>query len=205
MVALALQHVIRQCFIGTVAVIFGRFLDKLFMNRFKEIIRQSGLLFLGLAGAMWVGLLIADGLLMMILMLSFTISPFVSRMCRIVGYITVLSITMTICSSRISFKKKSFCVWETVVSAGLACIYQMLVAPIFNFAMYISGAAWYLGEIFCGGANTPIGQVGYAPARCYVWGMLICDVFYIVAIVIGAYIGYRKRQIFAKKLTENKS
>ena len=175
------------------------------MNRFKEIIRQSGLLFLGLAGGMWVGLLIADGLLMMILMLSFTISPFVSRICRIVGYITVLSITMAICSSRTSFKKKSFCLWETVVSAGMMCIYQMALAPIFNFAMYISGAAWYLGEIFCGGANTPFGQVGYAPARCYVLGMLLCDVFYIAAIVIGAYIGYRRRQIFAKKLTENKS
>ena len=76
---------------------------------------------------------------------------------------------------------------------------------IFNFAMYISGAAWYLGEIFRGGANTTVGQVGYAPARCYLLGMLICDAFYIVAIVIGAYIGYRSRQSFAKKLPENKA
>ena len=173
------------------------------MNRFKEIIRQSGFLFLGLVGYMWVGLLIADGLLMIIVRLTFTISPFINRMCRIVGYITVLSIAMAVCSSRISYKKKSFCLWETIASAGLMCIYQMSVAPIFNFAMYISGAAWYLGEIFCGGANTPVGQVGYAPARCYVLGMLICDAFYIVAIVIGAYIGYRSRQSFAKKLTEN--
>ena len=152
---------------------------------------------------MWVGWLIADGLLILILMLIFTISPLVSRICRIVGYISVLSIAMAICSSRISFKKKSFCLWETVSSAVLICIYQMAVAPVFKFNMYISGAGWYLGEIFCGGANTPIGQVGYAPTQCYVLGMLICDAFYIVAIVIGAYIGYRSRQSFAKKLTEN--
>jgi len=175
------------------------------VKQFKQIISHSGLLFGGLLASMWLGLLIADGALILIVRLSFSVSPFVNRMCRIVGYIAVLSVCMAICSSKIVFKHKAFRLRQTIASAVLMCIYQMAIAPLFKFAMYATGAAWYLGEVFCGGANTPIGQVGYAPSGCYILGMLICDIFYLVAICTGGYIGYLKRKKFVKDLTENRA
>ncbi len=170
------------------------------MTAIKSILKQSGLLFIGLMVSMWIGLFSADGLVALIVRMLFDASPFVERLCRIAGYLAVMSVAMAIYAGKIAFEQKRFCLWQTAVSVGLMALYQLAVAPIFKCAMYVSGAGWYLGEIFFGGAHMPIGQVGYADMRCYIWGMLICDVFYLIAICIGGFVGYRKHEKVVEKL-----
>ena len=55
--------------------------------------------------SMWIGFVLAHGILMLIVKLTFSISMFVNRLCRIIGYIVVISIAVFIYSSKIRIKE----------------------------------------------------------------------------------------------------
>ena len=126
--------------------------------------------------------------------------------CRVIESVvclTILAGSICVTSGRIAYKQKRVDMLATVLALTPVLVLQLILALVFQFASYISGAGFWLGVLFRHGGN---GDTPYedTPQGYFLLGMIVCMVVYCAAACAAQHIGYKKRLKSREKMLNNK-
>lgn len=115
--------------------------------------------------------------------------------CRIAEFAVCLLVLLgSICvtSGRIAYKQKRVDIPATLLPLIPVLVLQLVVAFIFQFVSYISGAGFWLGVLMCHGGkgNNPFVET---PSWYYLLGMVISMAVYMAGACVAQHIGYKQR------------
>jgi len=115
--------------------------------------------------------------------------------CRIVEFAVCLLIgagSIGVTSGRIAYKQKRMDMLATILALTPMLVLQLILALVFQFVSYISGAGFWLGVLFCHGGN---GNTLYVdtPYGYFLLGMIVCMVVYGAVACMAQHIGYKQR------------
>ena len=116
-------------------------------------------------------------------------------LCRIVEVLVCLSVSAgSICvtSGRIAYNQKRVDKISTILALTPILVLQLILAVVFQYVSFISGAGFWLGVLFCHGGH---GDAPYVdtPQGFFFLGMIVCLIVYIGAACIAQHIGYKLR------------
>ena len=160
--------------------------------------------------SMWIGMLIAD--MALPLAVRFVIyNELLDRIVRIIGFLIVVSAWLFFRSYH-SFHKAALTNSNSKFSIPMECIalsiafaFHFLIACVFQFAMYVTGAGYYLGWVLYNGDQLIV-HVSDVPKIFYILGTLATYPVYIAVILFGSKIGFaRGRNVVKSHLDESKS
>lgn len=122
--------------------------------------------------------------------------------CRIVELAVCLLFvagSIGVTSGRIAYKQKRMDMLATILALIPILVLQLILALVFRFVSYISGAGFWLGVLFCHGGN---GNTLYVdtPHGYFLLGMLACIVVYGAVACLAQYIGYKQRIKSSEKI-----
>lgn len=122
--------------------------------------------------------------------------------CRIVEAVVCLLIlagSICVTSGRIAYKQKRKDMLTTMLALIPVLVLQLILAFVFQFVSYISGAGFWLGVLFCHGGN---GNAMYmdTPQGYFLLGMIVCMVVYCVTACVAQHVGYKQRIKSSEKI-----
>ncbi|MBQ2727015.1 MAG: hypothetical protein IJF78_15030 [Clostridia bacterium] len=96
-------------------------------------------------------------------------------------------------SYRDGYKKIEMNITSSIFSGILMGVYQIIVAKLVKFNMYASGAAYYCANLYYSWKDEIVLDAYDIPDIIYIVIMLVIDVFYIMSILGGSFLGKKKR------------
>ena len=160
-------------------------------NTFKK---GLGVLF-DLNIGLWIGMLIADMAIPLVIRMLFGRIELVDRLFRVLGFLVVVTIVLffraykSFRKARLTHKIENWKLTEIVVPVCIALIVQFGISSILGYGMYVTGAGYYLGWIIYN-VDGAIFSITDVPAIYYICGTLMTYPFYIASIIIGSKIGF---------------
>ena len=167
----------------------------------KEFIKDSIYSFVRLFGILWLALLIIS--------LGFNIILFfVNRtqvyVLGVIETILFFAITFTGCfllSKSDGYKNNALFSKSELPKYAIVLMLHILYAFLFKFAIYSSGASYSLSHIIWRKLGHSIHGIGSAPNWLYLILLIMFDLLYLMAVIMGRNYGYKKRISDRKQLT----
>ena len=129
-------------------------------------------------------------------------NAWICRIAEAAVFLLVVTVSICVTSGRIAYKKKCADMLATICSLMPVLVLQLLVAFVFHFVSYTSGAGFWFGVLFCHGGN---GDALYVdtPQGYFLLGMLVCMIVYTAAACAAQHIGYKQRLKSRDKMLNN--
>ena len=143
----------------------------------------------------WPSFFIGNGLVGLIVrILVNNQDNFSSRLFETITCIIVLCAFLFVFAYRRGYKKGEVHYTSLLISLILVAGMQLIYAKIFRYAVYTTAGAYYLAHMLHAGSHQELTFAYYdVPAYMYIITMLIADCFYISTVILGEYLGKRKR------------
>ena len=122
--------------------------------------------------------------------------------CRIAEFLVCLLIlagSICVTSGRIAYKQRRVNIPATIFSLTPVLVLQLIVAFIFQFVSYISGAGFWLGVLMRHGGkgDSPFVET---PSWYYLLGMIVCMIVYVAVACLAQHVGYKQRIKSSEKI-----
>ena len=161
----------------------------------KTILVDTLLYWVQIVIYIWPSFLIGNGLVgLLVKILVNNSNNFLARLSETITCILVLCVLLFFFAYKRGYKKAEFHCKSLLVSLILATGMQLIYAIIFRFAVYTTAGAYYLAHLlYAGGQQGVTFAYDEVPGYMYIMTMCIADIFYITAVILGEYLGERKR------------
>lgn len=165
------------------------------MKRMKNILVDTLVYWIQIIIYIWPSFFIGNGLIGLIVrMLVNNQDNFWARIVETLACILVLSALLFFFAYRRGYKKGEFHYLSLLISLILAAGIQLIYARIFHFAVYTTAGAYYFAHLLYAGSHQELTFAYYdVPAYMYIITMFIADSFYISTVILGEYLGKKKR------------
>jgi len=177
----------------------------------KSRVKAALDILLSMVIGLWIGVLIADMLLPMVLRLC-DINGVAIEVVRIVGYILIVPIVLykrthrATHKSTLTYKIREFKPVDILTPIGISLALHIILCFVFKFAMYMAGAGHHLAQLIFTVNNPDITIItGYeVPTSLYAVCTLATYIFYTVAVFLSYKSGFDKGKIILKEHEENR-
>ena len=165
------------------------------MKRIKTILMNTLIYWLQIIVYIWPSFFIGNGLVGLIVrILVNNQDNFLARLFETITCIIVLCAFLFVFAHRRGYKKGDVHYISLLISLILAAGMQLIYARIFRYAVYTTAGAYYFAHMLYAGSHQEFSFAYYdLPAYMYIITMLIADCFYISTVILGEYLGKRKR------------
>lgn len=165
------------------------------MKRIKTILMNTLIYWLQIIVYIWPSFFIGNGLVGLIVrILVNNQDNFLARLFETITCIIVLCAFLFVFAHRRGYKKGEVQYINLLISLILAAGMQLIYARIFRYAVYTTAGAYYFAHMLYAGSHQELTFAYYdVPAYMYIITMLIADCFYISTVILGEYLGKRKR------------
>lgn len=154
-----------------------------------NILKDAFLYWLQIAIFIWPAFL--AGNLIFGAIVYFILGGFFARIVEIASSILILCVLLFVFAYKRAYKRIEFHGIRLLISMLLAAGLQLLYARLLRFAVYTGAGAYYLAHYL----YDPIRSVAYyeVPASLYIASMLAVYPLYILSVMLGEYLGKKKR------------
>ena len=166
-------------------------------NREKDIFPLIGEYLMALALGLFLGTIL-DMVAQSLVWKLFS-NVLICRIAESVLCLLVLSFSIGVTSSRMAYKQGRVDLTRTVLALTPVLVLQFILAFVFQFASYMTGAGFWLGVLFCHG-NSGHQPFVETPSWYYLLGMAVSAIVYVATACLGQYIGKNMRMKSRKKL-----
>ena len=165
------------------------------MKRIKNTLMDTLIYWLQIIVYIWPSFFIGNGLVgLLVRMLVNNQDNFLARLFETITCIIVLCACLFVFAHRRGYKKEEVHYVSLSISLILAAGMQLIYARIFRYAVYTTAGAYYFAHLLYAGSHQELTFAYYdVPAYMYITAMLIADCFYISTVILGEYLGKRKR------------
>ena len=129
----------------------------------------------------------------------------VVRLCNFIPYfILVLAVLFTFAYKK-EYKREAFSRRDVIITAVFTGVIMLVLALVITFAEYTTGPALILAKMIHAGKDVNMTLLHHeVPDKLYVICILLLDVFYVPAYVLGGYFGQKKRALDRQALTKKR-
>ena len=160
------------------------------MQRIKPIVKDAFLYFFQIYIYIWPSFLIGNNVVGLIVRIAMNNSnETFAKICETITCVVVLCAFLFIYAYRRGHKRAEFHYKNLLISLLLAFGLQFIYAIIFRFNVYTNAGAYFFATLLHPGEISSYD----IPTYIYVTTMCIVDVFYVVAVISGEYLGKKKR------------
>ena len=159
------------------------------MKTILNILKDAFLYWLQIAIFIWPSFLLGNGFFALIVYFIFNSSC--AQITEIASSILILCVLLFIFAYKRAYKRIEFHGIRLLISMLLAAGLQLLYARLLRFAVYTGAGAYYLAHYL----YDPTRSVAYyeVPASLYIASMLAVYPLYILSVMLGEYLGKKKR------------
>ena len=154
-----------------------------------NILKDAFLYWLQIAIFIWPAFLLGNGFFALIVYFIFNSSC--AQITEIASSILILCVLLFIFAYKRAYKRIEFHGIRLLISMLLAAGLQLLYARLFRFAVYTGAGAHYLAlYLYVSTRSVAYYEV---PASLYIASMLAVYPLYIISVMLGEYLGKKKR------------
>ncbi len=159
------------------------------MRIILNILKDALVYWLQIAIYIWPAFLLGNGFFGLIV--YFILNSSCAQITEIASSILILCVLLFVFAYKKAYKKEEFHGISLLISMILAAGLQLLYARLFRFAVYTGAGAYYLAHYL----YDPTRSVAYyeVPASLYIASMLAVYPLYIISVILGEYLGKKKR------------
>lgn len=168
-------------------------LKNIIINSFTYFGRMVVTLFLGVICLMTLGLILP----------LLGIGEIIETICRVLFFTIITSAGLLLMSYNSYYKIGNMKFTEDIISGILMSGYQIMFAKIVEYRMYASGSAYFAAQLYYLLSYQKIPELYDIPQITFVVFMLLFDIIYIFMILLGSYLGVKKRLKDKKNLMYN--